>query len=177
MRYSNELHRSSCHEARFPIRAGLVAAGLATFLSPLLLVGEAALLYGCGIVTPRRHFLGEDNAHTFAVFGTLILAIPELVWGLVFGGAFAAIGKGRHLAGAISGSILWSVVPLLYAAADAAGYAQVTSPVGATRTRLEARVFRKPDRLAVGMGREGNVRRTRHRLRHSRHGGSPERGD
>jgi hypothetical protein len=50
----------------------------------------------------------------------------ELVWGLVFGGTFAAIVKGRHLAGAISGSILWSVVPLLCPAADAVGYARVT---------------------------------------------------
>jgi hypothetical protein len=112
-----------------PIRAGLVAAGLATLLSPLLLVGEAALLYGCGIVTPRRHFLGEDNANTFMVFGTLILFIPELVWGLVFGGVFATIGRGRHLAGAISGLLLWSVIPSLYAFPDVAGYAQITSPV------------------------------------------------
>jgi hypothetical protein len=112
-----------------PIRAGLVAAGLATLLSPLFLVGAAALLYGCGIVTPRRHFLGEDNPNTFIVFGALILAIPELVWGLAFGFVFAAIGKGRHLAGAISGLVLWSVIPSLYAVVDAVGYAQVTSPV------------------------------------------------
>jgi len=54
-----------------------------------------------------------------------VLCVPELIGGLVFGAGFAAVRKGRRLAGAISGAILSSLVPLAFAISDAAHYLQV----------------------------------------------------
>ncbi len=111
-----------------PLRGALIAAVLATLLNPLFLTAEALLLYGSGLLTPRQKLLG-DNADTFVVFGTLILCIPELIGGVVFGAVFVAVGKGGRWTGLIAGAILWSVVPLGYGALDLMHYAQAKPSV------------------------------------------------
>ncbi len=106
------------------VRSALIAGVLATLLNPLFLIAEALLLYSTGLLTPRQKLFG-DNADTFVILGTVGLFIPELIGGLVFGAGFAAIGKGRRIAGAISAAILWSVVPLCWGCFDVMHYLHV----------------------------------------------------
>jgi hypothetical protein len=108
-----------------PIRGALIGGILATLLNPLLLLTEALLLFGTGLLTPRQHFIGSDDPHEFVVLGTILLCIPELIGGMVFGAGFAAIGRGGRWTGAIAGATLWSLIPLAYAIPDFAHYLQV----------------------------------------------------
>jgi hypothetical protein len=91
------------------LRSALIAGGLATLLNPLILVAEATVLFGTGLLesSPGGRASVPFNWFVFVLVGTILLFIPEAIWGLIFGAGFARFGKRGRLAGAISGAIFW----------------------------------------------------------------------
>jgi hypothetical protein len=95
------------------VRGALIAAGLATILNPLTLAVGALLLFGFDAFRPAStpRLYGVPDGAALVIVGTLVLFIPEAVWGLVFGAVFAALAMPRHWAGAIAGAVFWFFLP------------------------------------------------------------------
>jgi hypothetical protein len=86
----------------FAVRSALIAAGLATLLSPLFLVAGTFVLFATGLLGSPA-----GDAPLFLIIGTILLFIPEATLGLIFGGACARFGWRGPVTGATRGAVFW----------------------------------------------------------------------
>jgi hypothetical protein len=97
---------------RTKFRTALLAAGLATVLNPILASVLLVVLDALDLLIHRGGWFSLDTRGEIIIF-SLLLAIPEVVLGLLFGYGLASFSKGGRLTGALAGAAIWAAIPAL----------------------------------------------------------------
>jgi hypothetical protein len=95
------------------IKVGLMVGGISLLVNPIASYMMVYLLFGLGWVKEHHGGIIGDGPRANSFLLTVVLSIPEFVWGLVYGAAFFALSKGGKLVGVLTGTIVWTTIPLI----------------------------------------------------------------